>query len=96
MTILEEINEVKKEEVKKLRKEYTLSRFTDSENFNKKRLEFGKAISNQGKISIIAEIKKASPSKGIIKEDFNHLKIAETYMKYGADAISILTDVNFF
>ncbi len=96
MSILEEINQVKKEEVKKMRQEFTFSRFTDSEYFYKKRLEFGKAISNSSKVSIIAEVKKASPSKGIIREDFNHLKIAETYMGNGADAISVLTDVNFF
>ncbi len=96
MTILEEINNVKKEEVKELRKQFTISRFSDFENFNIKCLEFGNAVSNKNNISIIAEIKKASPSKGIIREDFNHLKIAETYMEYGANAISVLTDVIFF
>ncbi len=96
MTILEEINNVKKDEVKNLRKQFTISSFSDFENFNIKCLEFGKAISNKSNISIIAEIKKASPSKGIIREDFNHLNIAETYMEYGANAISVLTDVTFF
>ena len=96
MSILDEINEVKKEEVIKLRQEFTFSRFSDSEYFSQKRLEFGKALSNSQKVSIIAEIKKASPSKGVIREDFNHLNIAETYIEEGADAISILTDINFF
>jgi len=96
MTILEEINEVKKEEVKKLRKEFTYSRFTDSEYFAKQRISFYKALNRIDRISIIAEIKKASPSKGIIKEDFNHLKIADIYLENEVDAISILTDVNFF
>lgn len=96
MTILDEINEVKKEEVKKLRKEFTYSRFVDSEFFNMPKLSFYDALNHLDRISIIAEIKKASPSKGIIREDFNHLKIAETYMDNGADAISVLTDVSFF
>ncbi|MCB0731907.1 MAG: indole-3-glycerol phosphate synthase TrpC [Ignavibacteriae bacterium] len=96
MTILEEINEVKKEEVKKLRQEYNLSRFTDSEFFAKPKLSFYNALNRKDRISIIAEIKKASPSKGIIKEDFDHLKIADIYMENEIDAISILTDVNFF
>jgi len=96
MLILDEIIEVKKEEVKKLRSGFTLSRFEDSEFFKKKCLSFYDAISNNGAISIIAEIKKASPSKGIIKEDFNYLQIAEDYTNAGADAISVLTDEKFF
>lgn len=96
MSILEEILEVKKEEVKKLRREYSLKRFEDSEFFNKKRMNFFKVLSDKKRISIIAEIKKSSPSKGIIKEDFNHINIAEIYFKNEVDAVSILTDVNFF
>lgn len=49
-----------------------------------------------GRIRVIAEIKKASPSKGVIRKDFNHLEIAETYEKNGASALSVLTDRNFF
>jgi len=96
MTILDEINEVKKEEVKKLRKNFTLSRFSDSEFFSKKKLSFSKSVNREDQISIIAEIKKASPSKGIIRDDFNHLDIAEIYMENAVAAISVLTDENFF
>jgi indole-3-glycerol phosphate synthase len=96
MTILDEINEVKKEEVKKLRQNYSLSRFKDSEFFTKPKISFYNALNNSDRISIIAEIKKASPSKGIIKEDFNHLNIADIYLENKVDAISVLTDVNFF
>jgi len=96
MPILDEIIEVKKEEVKKLRSEFSLSRFKDSEFYEKTCMSFYDAISKNHAISIIAEIKKASPSKGIIKEDFNHLKIAKDYSNAGADAISVLTDQKFF
>ena len=96
MTILDEINDVKREEVKKLKRNFTLSRFSDSEFFSRKRLSFLHAINRADRISIIAEIKKASPSKGIIKNDFNHLDIAKIYMDNEAEAISILTDINFF
>ena len=47
-------------------------------------------------ISIIAEIKKASPSKGIIRESFDHLSIADIYFNQEVNAVSVLTDINFF
>jgi len=94
--ILDEIVEVKHEEVKILRRDFTLSRFSDSEYFNSYCLDFTSALSKPKYISIIAEIKKASPSKGIIREDFDHIAIAEIYHENGADAISVLTDKTFF
>ena len=47
-------------------------------------------------IRIIAEVKKASPSKGVIREDFDPLLIAQQYSKSGANAISVLTEPHFF
>ena len=96
MTILEEINETKKEEVKKLRQTHTFSRFKDSEHFEKSRISLYKALDVVNHISIIAEIKRASPSKGIIRANFNHLEIANIYMENNVDAISVLTDINYF
>lgn len=96
MTILDEIVEVKKEEVNKLRKEYSLSRFSDYDFFESKTLSLYKSISSDANLSIIAEIKKASPSKGIIRDKFDHLDIAKIYFENEVNGISILTDKNFF
>jgi len=57
---------------------------------------FKKKISQQGKLSLIAEIKKASPSKGLIREDFDVLAIAQQYSSAKADAISVLTEDKYF
>ncbi|MCX8130168.1 MAG: indole-3-glycerol phosphate synthase TrpC [Clostridia bacterium] len=58
--------------------------------------DFYKAIKRKGEISIIAEVKKASPSKGVIKEDFDPIKIAKEYSNSNVQAISVLTEKNFF
>jgi indole-3-glycerol phosphate synthase len=57
---------------------------------------FAKAIKKAGSVGFICEIKKASPSKGIIDAEFNYKKIALDYQRAGADALSVLTEPDFF
>jgi len=58
--------------------------------------DFKAALKKDGGVSVIAELKKASPSKGIIREDFVPVKIAAEYEKNGAAAISVLTEERYF
>jgi len=57
---------------------------------------FKKEIAKPGKVNLIAEIKKASPSKGLICKDFDVLDLTKTYAQNGADAISVITENKFF
>ncbi len=57
---------------------------------------FIEAINKPRQISLIAEIKKASPSEGVIREDFHHLAIAKAYADTNVQAISVLTEEDFF
>src|SRR5262245_13161220 len=58
--------------------------------------DFAAALRQPGRAALIAEVKKASPSKGLLIERFDPLELARSYAQNGASAISVLTDVRFF
>jgi len=95
MNILERIVEYKKIEIAEQKKKFNLNILREEAEKMSAPFDFKKAISGEG-INIIAEVKKASPSKGIIKENFDPVEIAKSYEKGGAKAISVLTDKKFF
>jgi indole-3-glycerol phosphate synthase len=95
MNRLEEILRVKRQEIEKLR--------PDRDKLHRAALlrndvrPFGSALrQGKGKVALIAEVKKASPSAGVIVQSFDPVGIARNYAAAGVEAISVLTDERFF
>jgi indole-3-glycerol phosphate synthase len=98
VTILEQIIADKRKEVEKRKREQPLEELKEQLVLLGKCRNFYKAVTKTNKrgLNVIAEIKKASPSAGVICRDFAPVTIAKTYERCGADAISVLTDEKYF
>ena len=94
MDILEKICEIKQKEIQRLKKLKLIECFLSIERVVKKNSFIGCLMKN--KINLIAEIKKKSPSAGLIKSNFDIIKIAQAYKNAGAECLSILTENKFF
>lgn len=94
--ILDKIIDFKRGEVEELKKISSLREMIKAVKEMPPAMSMSAALKKPGSITLLAEIKKASPSRGVIREDFNPEEIAAIYSHSGADAISVLTDRKFF
>ena len=97
--VLEKIIQKKKEKIVKLKKTISLDSLDQLININKTFTNFQQKIENnikENKFSIIAEIKKASPSAGVIIKDYDPIKIANIYNDNKTTCLSVLTEEDFF
>lgn len=95
MTFLEKILENKRREIADLKERFSLAemrRRAEARN----PVDFFGAIVRQGTLTLIAEIKRASPSRGVLRDPFSVEDLARAYREGGASALSVLTDETFF
>ena len=97
-TILEKIVETKRQEVAQRKQQVPLEKLKERIAQLPRPRNFFRAVTRKSKkpLNLIAEIKKASPSAGLIRPDFDPVRIAADYAAAGADALSVLTDEQYF
>ncbi|HYD50219.1 MAG TPA: indole-3-glycerol phosphate synthase TrpC, partial [Terriglobales bacterium] len=93
--ILDDIVARKRADLALRREQVSIADLRDRPVYREPRRGFRSALSHRAP-AVIAEVKKASPSKGVIRADFDPLAIARTYAANGAAAISVLTEEHFF
>ena len=97
--ILQKILAVKAQEIATAQKERSLAEVRRDAQAMAAPRDFAAALRSkvaQGKAAVIAEVKKASPSKGVLRENFFPAEIAQSYAQHGAACLSVLTDRQFF
>jgi indole-3-glycerol phosphate synthase len=97
MSILDEIVAHKRDELGRRRREVPLRELERRGSARPAPRDFARALTPPpGGIRLLAEVKKASPSRGVLSERFDPLALAETYAGHGAAALSVLTDEKYF
>lgn len=95
--ILDEIIEKRKIQLEREKSEFPFEKAkAEAEKYGRACVNFKKALASKERLSVIAEVKKASPSKGLIQPDFDPVKTAAAYEQSGADAVSCLTEEYYF
>src|ERR1700679_4227259 len=97
-TILDDIVAAKRKEIEDRARMAPLEALKEQAAVMPRPRNFFHAVTRQTKkpLNLIAEVKKASPSAGVIRADFDPVMIAKAYAAGGADALSVLTDEGFF
>lgn len=95
-TILDKIVASKRQEVESAKRIRPLDDLRTAADKAPPPRDFASALSSPGTIRLIAEVKKASPSKGVIRADFDPVAIARIYEQHGAACLSVLTDKPYF
>ena len=94
--ILEKIIQDKKESLIEIKKVSNLNTLENKIKSLSNFLDFKQSITKNKNVSLITEIKKASPSAGVLVKDFNHINIAKMYIDNGATCLSVLTEEKHF
>lgn len=95
-TILDKIVATKRQEIAAAQAAVPLAALCEQLSDASPVRDFFGAVSRSGAVNLIAEVKRASPSQGVIRHDFDPVAIARTYAAHGAAAISVLTDREYF
>jgi len=93
--ILDDIVRQRREDVAKAVRDVGYHRLEASQTYSEPRRGFAERL-RRDRVAIIAEVKKASPSRGVIRADFDPVAIARAYQEAGADAVSVLTEERYF
>ncbi len=96
MSILDTIVSHKREEIVRRKQQQPLSSFSSMEFFERRPLPFRNALCSGKSFAVIAEVKRASPSGGILNDSVDPVQLSRDYELNGATAISVLTDQQFF
>ena len=95
--ILNEIVEYKRKEIQELKRRLPFSKITQmAEKLNEPKRSLHKSLTAKKKLHLICELKKASPSEGILRQRFQPTTLAQEFEAAGASAISVLTERHFF
>lgn len=93
--ILRTIIAARRRRIEEMRASTPINRLREAAETRSDFRDFAAALSGEG-LSVIAELKKASPSRGLLRPDFRPREIAESYQQAGASALSVLTEEEFF